>query len=284
MNDTMRHRMTRAENNAELLRRLRLRSGKSQLRVESEAELGSGYLQRLELGKVRQPTAETLGRILEVLAVGYGERYQVLHAFGYAADAPLPTANECRQAEGAARPTLDALDGTPAYVLDCAHRLVAWNQGFRALLSSARLPAVPRHFAGQCMVDLVFEPAHGLLRLIGNREEFLPYFVRVLQRKYQPYSHEPWSREQLSDLRARLPLFARYWAAAEAASAIQVSRALTPCRLDLPGHSPLTFRITAEPLAGDPRFRMIAYLPLDITTTDFCASQKLVTAGVMGEW
>jgi transcriptional regulator with XRE-family HTH domain len=49
------------------LRALRERRGKTQLWVEFEAELGTGYLQRVESGKVAQPERPTLERVLNAL-------------------------------------------------------------------------------------------------------------------------------------------------------------------------------------------------------------------------
>jgi transcriptional regulator with XRE-family HTH domain len=42
------------------LRALRNDYGKTQLAVELDANLGTGYLQRLETGKVQQPERDTL--------------------------------------------------------------------------------------------------------------------------------------------------------------------------------------------------------------------------------
>src|ERR671936_568003 len=58
----------------ERLRALREAAGRTQLWVELEAELGTGYLQRLESGKGGQPGRATLGRILGALGAGYSER------------------------------------------------------------------------------------------------------------------------------------------------------------------------------------------------------------------
>src|SRR4051794_31743201 len=76
------------------LRALREQAGKAQLWVEAEAELGTGYLQRVESGKVAQPGHATLERILAALGARYGERREVLELFGYAVATPPPTEEE----------------------------------------------------------------------------------------------------------------------------------------------------------------------------------------------
>ena len=51
------------------LRALREYVGRTQLEVELEANLGLGYLQRVESGKVQRPERETIERILFSLFV-----------------------------------------------------------------------------------------------------------------------------------------------------------------------------------------------------------------------
>jgi len=64
------------------LRDLRVAAGRSQLWVEAEADLGTGYLQRVESGRVAQPERSTVERILGALEARYGERREVLESFG----------------------------------------------------------------------------------------------------------------------------------------------------------------------------------------------------------
>jgi len=64
------------------LRALRERAGRTQLWVELEAALGTGYLQRIESGRVTQPTRATLERILAALETGYSEPIAVTGARG----------------------------------------------------------------------------------------------------------------------------------------------------------------------------------------------------------
>ena len=76
------------------LRALREYRGKTQLDVELDASLGMGYLQRLELGRVKQPECDTVERILTALDARYTERREILELFGYIVDAPIPDADE----------------------------------------------------------------------------------------------------------------------------------------------------------------------------------------------
>src|SRR5579864_1449383 len=107
------------------LRALRESAGKRQLETELDADLGTGYLQRVESGKVRHPERETLERIMLALGARYTERRDILELFGYIVDAPLPNDDELNWAIGLSQPELDSAD-FPAYVLDCGHRLLVW--------------------------------------------------------------------------------------------------------------------------------------------------------------
>ena len=95
------------------LRALRERARRTQLWVELEAELGAGYLQRVESGKIVLPERVTVERILEAIQAPYADRREALQLFGYAATSGLPTPEELIGAREAARRELGAV-GVPA--------------------------------------------------------------------------------------------------------------------------------------------------------------------------
>src|SRR5215831_10925384 len=76
------------------LKALREYIGKTQMDVELDADLGIGYLQRVESGKVRHPERDTLERILTALGAHYTERRDILELFGYVVETPLPDEDE----------------------------------------------------------------------------------------------------------------------------------------------------------------------------------------------
>jgi transcriptional regulator with XRE-family HTH domain len=115
------------------LRALREARGRTQLWVEAEADLGTGYLQRLESGRVRQPAQATVERILAALKARYGEARDVLEAFGYLTPTPAPTDADRAWARETCQADLAELM-FPAYALDCTARLVAWNDRMPGLL------------------------------------------------------------------------------------------------------------------------------------------------------
>src|SRR5687768_5610321 len=115
------------------LRALREQAGRSQLWVEAEADLGTGYLQRVESGRVAQPGRATVERILDALGARYSERRDVLELFGYVVATPLPTSDEIAWARESCRHELHDVP-FPGYVLDCFTRLIAWNRFVPRLL------------------------------------------------------------------------------------------------------------------------------------------------------
>src|SRR5690349_17887921 len=108
------------------LRALREAYGKTQLEMELDANLGIGYLQRLELGKVQQPERYTLERILDALPAKFKERQEILELFGYAAPICNPNEAETRWAIDVFHAEVKQAT-VPLYLLDCTHRLLAWN-------------------------------------------------------------------------------------------------------------------------------------------------------------
>src|SRR6185436_16389477 len=168
------------------LRGLRERAGRTQLWVELEAELGAGYLQRVESGKIALPERVTVERILEAIQAPFADRREALELFGYAATTRLPTPEELAGAREAARPELEAV-GVPAYALDCAHRLVAWNRAFPLMLGVGANDPWLGQLAGRSILAAWFEPASPLGRLVVDPDEFLPALIRAMRHEMRSF-------------------------------------------------------------------------------------------------
>ena len=253
-----------------MLRALRERRGRTQLWVELEAELGTGYLQRVESGRVAQPERPTLERVLAALGAGFAERREVLTAFGYVVATPPPDEADRAWARSACRRDLDAV-AFPAYVLDCTHRLVAWNRFLPRLLGVA--PTDPRlvRLTERSMLAHWFDPASPLASLVAEPDVFLPALIRALRYELERFHGEAWAAALLAELRDGLPRFRHYWdAVAREPPPAGAARALAPVRLAVPGAGSLTFRLAAEPFARDGRFRLIYYFPADPATMRWC--------------
>ncbi|HZQ37672.1 MAG TPA: helix-turn-helix domain-containing protein [Dehalococcoidia bacterium] len=256
-----------------LLRALRRQAGRTQLWVEAEAGLGSGYLQRLEAGRVLQPERVTLERTLNALGARYSERREILGRFGYTISTPRPTAEETAWARDACRRELDEA-AFPAYALDCSPRLIAWNRLVPPLFGVA--PDDPRlaQLTDQSFLGAWFAPNSLLGPLVAEPERFLPALLRALRYEVEPFYAEPWLAEELARLWRTLPLFRRYWMdVAREPAPVSADRPLVPLRLVVPGAGTLTFRLASERFTRDARFRLIYYLPADPETMRWCAEQ-----------
>lgn len=261
-----------------LLRRLREDVDRTQLWVELEAELGTGYLQRVESGRVVQPSRPTLERILSALDAPYAARRQVMDAFGYATQVPLPSDQDLDWARNVAATELESVP-FPAYVLDCRHRLVAWNDYFPRLLEIAQDDPLLGRLAGKSMFSPWFEPQSVLGRMVVDPDSFLPALVRAFRFEMHHFRAEEWHTPLIDELREEFPAFRELWERIErepppAGSA----RPVVPARLRMPSRRIVQFRLSAERFASDDRFRFIYYFPADAETMALCDEWCLAIA------
>jgi transcriptional regulator with XRE-family HTH domain len=251
------------------LRWLREKAAKTQLAVELDAELGSGYLQRVEAGKVLHPERETLERILAALHATYTERREVLELFGYIVKTNLPTAEEIDAAIKLCQHDLANLT-FPAYLLDCAHRLLTYNAYFPKLIGSA---VSARRLLGASILAAWFKPGYGLAELVENPEEFYPMMIRAFKHEGRNFYNEEWYRQLIETPLREVPLFEEYWQRIEKSNRFAVpARPALLVGLQAPGYGLLRFRISAESFIQDWRFRLIYYLPGDAATIQQCAN------------
>jgi hypothetical protein len=250
---------------------LREAAGRTQLWVEAEADLGSGYLQRIESGKVAQPGRVMLERIIMAIGARYSERREVLEQFGYSVSTPVPDAEEVAWATAFCQPELNEAP-FPAYALDCTHRLLAWNQQVPRMFGSDRVDPRLERLTGCSILEAWFDPASPIFRLMIEPEVFLPALIRAFRSEMEPYRAEPWYPPLLERLLA-LPHFSRYWHEIEQEAApVSSARALVPVRLNVPGVGTMQFRLSAEHLVRDARFRLIYFFPSDLPTMQRCAA------------
>lgn len=253
------------------LRALRERYGKTQLWVELEAQLGSGYLQRVESGRVAQPERATLERVLAALEARYSERREVLELFGYVVATGPPTDGDVAWARDVCRRELHDV-AFPAYVLDCTHRLVAWNRYFPRLLGIGPDDPLLERLALRSLLALWFDPASPLWPLVVEPDVFLPALIRALRYEMQQFRTESWYAALLASLHD-LPRFRRVWVAVEQEpERVSAARALVPMRVAVPRTGVLQFRLATEPFVRDARFRVVYYFPADPATMNQCAA------------
>lgn len=239
--------------------------------VEVEAELGSGYLQRLESGRVAQPVRPTLERILTALGSRYSERRDVLESFGYTVSTDPPTEDDIAWARDICRHELDA-SAFPAYVVDCTVRLIAWNRYVPSLFGIPQEGSLFRQLTERPLLASWFDPASPLARLVVEPDVFLPSMIRAFRSELQLVGDEPWSRDLVAHLLDTLPYFRKYWERVEhEPPPATATRALLPVRLAVPGAGVLEFRLAVEHFTRDARFRVVYFLPSNPATMRQCA-------------
>lgn len=253
------------------LRTLRERAGLTQLAVELAAEIGSGYLQRVESGRVARPEIRTVERLLDALDARFPDRRDVLEAFGYAVAASPPDCSDRAWARAEAHAELAAAP-FPAYVLDCTHRIVAWNDLVPRLFGLLTDDPGLGGLADRSLLAAWFDPASPLASLVAEPDRFLPALVRALSAEVDRFRAEPWVDDLVEGLRRDHPRFRRVWdAAAAEPQTASPSRALEPVLLNVPGVGILRFRLSVEPFVRDARFRLVGFLPADPRTMRRCA-------------
>jgi transcriptional regulator with XRE-family HTH domain len=258
-----------AQSGGARLRALREALGRTQLWVEAEAELGSGYLQRVESGRVAQPSRATVERILSALGVRYGESRELLEAFGYAVATPPP--NDADRA-WAADVLQSDLDGVmfPAYVLDCTVRLAAWNQYLPRLLGLPAGAPLPGALLRRSMLFGWYDPATPLGAAVREPGALYPAMAHALRYELARFPGERWTADLIAELSA-MPAFRAVWAREESdAPPPSPARARVPVRLRV-GRDDLEFRLASETFAHDQRFRTIYLFPTDPATIRWCA-------------
>lgn len=250
------------------LRLMREASRKSQLEVELDAHLGIGYLQRVESGKVQRPERETLERILSVLNARYTERRDVLEMFGYVVDAPLPNEAEIAWAVAVYEKELSDVP-FPAYLLDCGHRLLAWNRlAPRLFVFAGRGNDAVLHRAS--MIHMIYDARYPVRLITANPDVFFPAQMRALRYEMRLFHGEPWYKLLIEEMLG-CPLFEEYWRRSEAEADYHIpARPLVPIELKISDAGLLQFRLFSEPFAQDRRFRVIYFVPADGQTTQQC--------------
>jgi transcriptional regulator with XRE-family HTH domain len=256
-----------------LLRTIRKRADRTQLWVEAEADIGTGYMQRIESGRVAQPERSTLERILTALDARYGERRDVLERFGYVVFADPPDQEEIAWAREVCAAEIATLP-FPAYALDCAFRLIAWNDLVPRLFGIAPDHHAFRRLQEGWLLGSWFDPMSPVGRCVAEPERCLPAMVRAARFEVEQLHAGPWYEAMLDELAAQLPQFRSYWRAGQQSpEPVMAARGLVPVKLNVPDAGPLQFRLSAEPFARDPRFRLLSFFPADVAAMRWCDAE-----------
>lgn len=182
------------------------------LRREELASLAGvtvSWLAKLEQGQAQAVSAAVLGALSRALRLDAAEHG---HLFALAGLAPTDVASSpAGDVTPALRVLLDELDPNPAYLLDRAWNIVAWNAGEAALFPQlVERPAPPN------LLELVFlDP--DLRRLMADHEEEMVRLVSQFRLHHTDWAHDPAVADVVASLRARSPRFAALWEARDVA-------------------------------------------------------------------
>jgi transcriptional regulator with XRE-family HTH domain len=175
--------------------------------VAQLAGLSVDYYIRLEQGRGPQPSRQVLSALGRALLLTADERD---YLFRMAGAAPPPAARPGREISPGLRHLLDSMPATPAYVVDAAYNVLAWNQ-------------IATHFIG----NLAGETDRNMIRWAFRRPpadsawsdeahyRFTRATVADLRAGYARYPGDREIESLVTEMLALSPLFAEMWAAHE---------------------------------------------------------------------
>ncbi len=213
--------------------------------VAQLAGMSVNYYIRLEQGRAPRPSRQVLSALARALMLTVSERE---YLFRMAGEAPPAPAQPSRQITPGIRHLLDSMPTTPAYVVNAAYNILAWNQ-----LATAFIGNLAGH-ADRNMIRWTFRRSP--TEIIWTDEHFLRFTratVADLRAGYARYPGDPEIGRLVTEMLALSPQFARMWAAHE----VEVRGPMLK-RVDHPDAGPLEFECQVLHIAETGQ-RLIAY-------------------------
>lgn len=172
--------------------------------VAQLAGMSVDYYIRLEQGRGPHPSRQVLSALARALMLTVDERD---YLFRVAGEAPPVVAGPGREITPGIRYLLDSMPETPAYVVDAAYNVLAWNQ--LATFFIGNLAA----YTDRNMIRWTFrrDPAD----VIWTDEDFLRFTrstVADLRAGYARYPGDPDIESLVTEMLALSPGFAAMWA------------------------------------------------------------------------
>jgi transcriptional regulator with XRE-family HTH domain len=213
--------------------------------VAQLAGMSVDYYIRLEQGRGPHPSRQVLSALARALMLTADERD---YLFRMAGEAPPQRARPSREITPGIRHLLDSMPTTPAYVVDAAYNILAWNR-----------------LATQFIGDLAGHPDRNMIRWMFRRppadsiwsDEHVLGFTRStvadLRAGYARYPGDPEIESLVTEMLALSPQFAEMWAAHE----VEVRGPMLK-RINYPQAGPLEFECQVLHIAETGQ-RLIAY-------------------------
>ena len=175
--------------------------------VAQLAGMSVDYYVRLEQGRGPHPSRQVLSALARALMLTADERD---YLFRVAGESPPPVPQPGREITPGIRHLLDSMPGTPAYVVDAAYNVLAWNQ-------------LATHFIG----DLSGYEDRNMIRwtflraaqeAVWGDADFVRFTrttVADLRAAYARYPGDPGIDRLVTEMLALSPRFAEMWEAYE---------------------------------------------------------------------
>ncbi|MFC4913423.1 helix-turn-helix transcriptional regulator [Actinomadura gamaensis] len=170
------------------------------------ADMSVDYYIRMEQGRGPNPSRQILGSLARALRLSDDER---THLFNLAGEPPTPPQGPPQDVPAGIVHLLERMDDTPAYVMDAAYNVLAWNAMAAALMVDfSTLPPDDRNpirwfFLVEGAADICPE---------SEFYQFARESAADLRAAQGRYPHDPGIKGLLAELLEKSELFRRVWA------------------------------------------------------------------------
>ena len=224
-------------------------SGLRREELASIAGVTVSWLAKIEQGRAQSVSPDVLGALARALRLDRSEHEHLFSLAGLRSD---PGKRFRPQVTGALRALLDALDPNPAYVLDQAWNMVAWNDAEAALF-----PGLLRYVDDPPnLLELVFGDAELAALMVDHDEEQIRLVAQFrVHRTATP--DEPELDALVARLEASSPGFRRLWRARDVAPFVTALRVF-----DHPRAGRLEFDHHRLSVLDQPGAQLVVYTPV----------------------
>jgi transcriptional regulator with XRE-family HTH domain len=215
--------------------------------LSSLAGVAVSWLAKLEQGRANAVSPDVLDALAHALGLDAAERLHLFALAGLRADS---TERLTPRVTPALRTLLAALEPNPAYLLDRAWNIVAWNDAEADLF-----PGLARHEGTPNLLELVFHDPE-LARLMADHDDERVRLVAQLRAHAVEWPDDPERTDVVERLVETSPHFARLWQAHDVAPFMTTRRVF-----DHPTHGRLAYdhhRLAVLDQAGA---QLVVYTP-----------------------
>jgi transcriptional regulator with XRE-family HTH domain len=220
-------------------------SGLRRQEVAQLAGMSVDYYIRLEQGRGSNPSAQVLSALARALMLNADERDYMFRVAGHpVAERIRPS----REVTPGVRALLDGMTTTPAYVVDAAYNILAWNRLARYFIGD------PSGGEDRNLIRWTFgRPAGDLVWTNEDTVRFTRSTVADLRANYARYPGNPGIESLVTEMLALSPRFAEMWESRD----VEVRGPMTK-RVPSAEFGPLEFECQVLHIAGTGQ-RIIAY-------------------------